>query len=168
MQLQEQLLKLNQQKLINRYDYLGILGTYQTISKDVYQPIVYNNLNQTQHFLFKRVLHGLNVYTPEEISSMHSLKRKRIKKVWRRGQRVINAWKQIICNKRANQIFKEYFSESPLGKAIIASNDHYVDDKFINRMTLKELDIKYEDLVIKFIQEGLLPQNFLSLKYVKS
>ena len=40
MQLQEQLLKLNQQKLINRYDYLGILGTYQTISKDIYQPIV--------------------------------------------------------------------------------------------------------------------------------
>ena len=168
MQLQEQLLKLNQQKLINRYDYLGILGTYQTIAGDVYQPIVYNNLNQTQHFLFKRVLHGLNVYTPEEIKSMHSLKRKRIKRVWRRGQQVINRWKQIICNKRANEIFKEYFSNSPLGQAIISANENYADDRFINRMTLKELDIRYEDLVIKFIQEGLLPRNFLSLKYAKS
>ena len=162
------LYEYNKQKLINRYQYLGILGTYQTISVNLYQPIVYNNLNQRQHFLFKRVLHGLNVYTPEEIKSMHSLKRKRIKKVWRRAQKVINGWKQIICNKRATEIFQEYFSNSVLGKAIIDTSDTYVDDKFINRMTLKELDIRYEDLVIKFIQEGLLPRNFLSLKYVKS
>ena len=166
--LAEKLYEYNKQKLINRYQYLGILGTYQTISKDLYQPIVYNNLNQTQHFLFKRVLHGLNVYTPEEIKSMHSLKRKRIKRVWRRAQKVINGWKQVMCNKWASKIFKEYFSASSLGRELANLDVNYVDDKFINRMTLKELDIKYEDLVIKFIQEGLLPQNFLSLKYVKS
>ena len=78
--LANKLYEYNKQKLINRYQYLGILGTYQTISKDLYQPIVYNNLNQRQHFLFKRVLHGLNVYTPEEIKSMHSLNVRELRK----------------------------------------------------------------------------------------
>ena len=32
---------------------------------------------------------------------------------------------------------------------------------FINKMTLKDLDITYEDLVIKFMSEGLLPKNYL-------
>ena len=31
-------------------------------------------------------------------------------------------------------------------------------------MSLKELDLKYEDIIIKFMQEGLLPKNFLLLK----
>ena len=32
------------------------------------------------------------------------------------------------------------------------------------RMTLQELGITYEDLILKFIGLGLLPKNYLSLK----
>ncbi len=158
----EQLAQLNKQRLINKLDYLGILGEYQTISKDLTQTIVYSQLSQHQHFLFKRVLHGLNVYTPVELEAMHWDKKRRIKRVWRRAQNVINTWKQVICNKRSNEIFK-IFDHSPLAKMFLETDVNEVDPKFMNTMKLKDLDITYEDLAIKFIAEGLLPKNYFVL-----
>jgi len=156
----EQLAKLNQQRLVNKLSYLGILSEYQTLTKDLTQQIVYSQLSQRQHFLFKRVLHGLNVYTPKELEKMHWDKKRRIKRVWRRAQSVINTWKQVICNKKANEVLK-CFDSSALAQHILSEDVNNVDPKFINKMTLNELDITYEDLVIKFISEGLLPRNYL-------
>tara|TARA_R100001440_G_scaffold74036_1_gene99093 strand:- start:8219 stop:8713 length:495 start_codon:yes stop_codon:yes gene_type:complete len=159
----DQLSKLNKQRLENKLKYLGILSEYQTYSKDLTQQIVYSQLSQRQHFLFKRVLHGLNVYTSEELEKMHWDKKRRIKRVWRRAQSVINTWKQVICNKQANEVFK-LFHHSSLAKHFINEDVNNVDPKFVNRMTLKDLDITYEDLVIKFMSEGLLPKNYLLAK----
>ena len=36
-----------------------------------------------------------------------------------------------------------------------------------NILTLKDLGITYEDVILKFISEGLLPKNFLSLQNEK-
>jgi len=164
MQLtKDQLATLNQQRLVNKLSYLGILSEYQTLTKDLTQQIVYSQLSQRQHFLFKRVLHGLNVYTANELEKMHWDKKRRIKRVWRRSQQVINSWKQVICNKRANEVFK-LFDHSPLAKHFLNEDVNNTDDKFINKMSLKELDITYEDLIIKFISEGLLPQNYLAVR----
>tara|TARA_R100000541_G_C1890612_1_gene83493 strand:- start:802 stop:1299 length:498 start_codon:yes stop_codon:yes gene_type:complete len=159
---QKQLAKLNQQRLINKLEYLGILSEYQIISKDLTQKIVYSQLSQHQHFLFKRVLHGLNVYQADELQKMHWDKKRRVKRVWRRAQDVINTWKQVICNKRSNEVFK-MFNSSPLAKSFLDVDVNEVDPKFINKMALKDLDITYEDLVIKFISEGLLPKNYFTL-----
>ena len=159
----DQLATLNQQRLVNKLSYLGILSEYQTLTKDLTQQIVYSQLSQRQHFLFKRVLHGLNVYTADELEKMHWDKKRRIKRVWRRSQQVINSWKQVICNKRANEVFK-LFDHSPLAKHFLSEDVNNTDDKFINKMSLKELDITYEDLIIKFISEGLLPQNYLAVR----
>ena len=38
----EQLAKLNQQRLVNKLSYLGILSEYQTLTKDLTQQIVYS------------------------------------------------------------------------------------------------------------------------------
>lgn len=160
---QEQINKLKRQNRINRLEYLGILNDYQTISKDLVQTVVYSELSQQQHFLFKRVLHGLNVYKPEELEKMHWDKKRRVKKVWRRAQRVINNWKQMICNKRSNEILS-IFTSSKLAKDIISTPVNETDHNFINNMKLKTLGITYEDLIIKFIAEGLLPNNYYSLK----
>ena len=159
----DQLATLNQQRLINKLSYLGILSEYQTLTKDLTQQIVYSQLSQRQHFLFKRVLHGLNVYTADELEKTHWDKKRRIKRVWRRSQQVINSWKQVICNKRANEVFK-LFNHSSLAKHFLSEDVNNTDDKFINKMSLKQLDITYEDLIIKFISEGLLPQNYLAVR----
>ena len=158
-----QLAKLKKQREINRYKYLGMLSDYQTVSNKLVQDIVYTQLNTQQVFLFKRVLHGLNAYKSNELVGMHWDKKRRIKKVWRKAQRVINRFKQTICNKRSNEILS-MFDHSPLAKHITDIPVNDVDDKFINTMSLKELGIKYEDLLIKFYSEGLLPKNYFELK----
>jgi|TARA_R110000744_G_scaffold5740_3_gene20298 hypothetical protein len=158
-----QVQSINSTNRINKLEYLGILSDYQTISKNLVQTVVYSELNQHQHFLFKRVLHGLNVYDQEEVTKMHWDKRRRIKKVWRRAQRVINTWKQMVCNKRANEILS-LFTSSKLAKQISNVPVSETDNQFINNIQLKTLGINYEDLIIKFISEGLLPKNYYSIK----
>lgn len=162
--LNEQQLKELQLKLReDRYMYLGMLSEYQTITKNYTQSIDYSKLNQHQHFLFKRVLHGFNMYSKEELANMHRDKKKRISKVWKRGQSVLNCWKQEICNRQANKIFA-IFTHSKDAKKLMAIDPKETDPTFINKMSLKQLRITYEDVIIKFIAEGLLPKNFLTLK----
>jgi len=159
----DQVAQLKTQRDIERYTYLGMLSDYQTISSKLVQTIVYSELNTQQTFLFKRVLHGLNAYKQDELHNMHWDKKRRVKKVWNRAQRVINRFKQTIANKRSNEIF-ELFNNSKLAKQIMSVPIEEVDDQFINKMSLKVLGIKYEDLIIKFYSEGLLPRNFFELK----
>lgn len=160
----EKITKANNTRAINRYEYLGMLSDYQTVSKNLTQTIVYTELNATQAFLFKRVLHGLNAYNHDEVKDMHWDKKRRIKKVWRRAQDVINRMKQRITNQRANEVLEaSVWRDTPIIKALMNVPVEETDDKFINRMPLKTLGIKYEDLIIKFYAEGLLPKNYFQL-----
>jgi hypothetical protein len=164
---QYQKIKPNLDHLINkrqeeRYLYLGILSEYQLIKKDLTQPIVYTKLNPHQHFLFKRTLHGLKMYKREEVTTMHWDKKRRITKVWKRGQDVINKWKQYISYKQMQPIFR-IFAKSTLGREIYEMPFEYMPD-YKNKLTLKELGITYEDLILKYIGVGLLPKNYFSLK----
>ena len=88
--------KLDEQRKIARYTYLGILNEYQLYLKEPKQKLIYKKLNPHQHFLFKRILHGLKMYTKDEIDKMHWDKKRRIIKVWKRAQDVINKWKQLV------------------------------------------------------------------------
>ena len=95
---QNQLTKLNNEQQLNllkkreeRYHYYGILAEYQLHPPSIVNSLNYSKLNPYQHFLFKRVLHGLKVYKPEEVRKLHWDKKRRITKVWKRAQREINA-----------------------------------------------------------------------------
>ena len=154
--------KLDEQRQILRYTYLGILDEYQLYLKKPKQKLVYTKLNPHQHFLFKRILHGLKMYKPKEIETMHWDKKRRITKVWKRGQNVINEFKQYVAWQQVKPIFR-IFTQSELGREIYEMPFEYLPD-YRNRMTLQELGINYEDLILKFIGLGLLPKNYLSLK----
>ena len=158
----ERNIKLLEQRR-ERYEYLGILDEYQTQSKAVIQRLDYTKLNPTQHFMFKRVLHGLNVYKPEEVAKLHWDKKRRIKKVWQRGQREVNAWKQILCNKAAQSIFS-IFSGTRLADELNALPVDDVDHDYVNTLSFKDLGINYEDLILFYMKKGLLPKNYLTLK----
>ena len=146
-----------------RYLYLGILSEYQTIAKDLKQEIVYTRLNPYQHLLFKRVLHGTKIYSKEEVDKMHWDKKRRIRKVWKRAQTAINVWKQTICNKATVGIF-EVFYNSQLAKDILKVPITETDDSYKNKLSFKDLGIRYEDVILFFMGKGLLPKNYLSLK----
>lgn len=165
---QKQILKLEQQiaelqARKERYEYLGILSEYQTQPELIAQRLDYTKLNPTQHFLFKRVLHGLNVYTPEQVSKLHWDKKRRIKKVWQRGQREVNAWKQVITAKKAMSIFS-IFNNTEFGRQLNSIPAEEVDPTYINKISFKDLDITYEDLILFYMKKGLLPKNFLTVK----
>ena len=149
-------LKVSQLEL--KLKRLGILNEYMQYEK----VIDYSKLNPQQHFLFKRVLHGLKMYTKDETDKMHWDKRRRIIKVWKRAQNVINEWKQLVCHKDATKIFS-IFVGSELGKAFHDVPFEYMPD-YRNKLTLKQCGIEYEHLIVKFIDEGLLPKNYLNIK----
>ena len=154
---QEQSKTLLSQQL-QRYHYYGLLEEYQ-----LHPTAITNKLNSYQHFLFKRVLHGLNVYKPEEVKKLHWDKKRRISKVWRRSQREINAWKQMICNKKVNDYFSRTF-KTRMVEYIISLPATDVLEDYNNTLTFKQLNIEYEDVIYLFMSKGLLPKNYLTLK----
>jgi len=161
LEFNEAELKLS--KRIERYQYLGLLTEYQLHPPSIINSFEYNKLNPYQHFLFKRVLHGLNVYKPEEVNKLHWDKKRRITKVWRRGQREINAWKQMLCNKQVNSYLSKTFKSSQLAQYIANIPAEETLDDYKNTFTFKELGITYEDVIIKFLSIGLLPKNYFTL-----
>ncbi len=148
---------------LQRYHYYGILEEYQLHPTSIINSFEYKKLNPYQHFLFKRVLHGLNVYTKEEVAKLHWDKKRRISKVWKRSQREINAWKQMITNKRVNGFFKRTFRGPTMEYIISVPCDEVLDD-YHNKLSFKDLNIEYEDVILLFMSKGLLPKNYLTLK----
>ena len=160
--LQPHLNKLEEERKRARYEYLGLLSEYQLYVKNSKQQLIYSKLNPKQHFLFKRILHGLKLYKRDEIEKMHWDKKRRITKVWKRGQDVINHLKQWVSYKQMQPIFR-IFAKSELGREIYEMPFEYLPD-YKNKLTLQELGLNYEDLILKFMGEKLLPTNYLSLK----
>jgi len=147
-----------------RYMYYGIYESYSA-NKAHISKLSYTKLNPQQHFLFKRVLHGLNVYSKEEIAAMHPQKKKRISKVWRKGQTILNEWKQIISNKKLNKfLYVTFGDKSPFIKELMNVPVTDIDPNHINTSSLKDLGITYEDVILRFMHLGLLPKNFLLIK----
>jgi len=167
---QEQITQIKQNEdkallsqLLQRYHYYGLLEEYQLHPTSIINNFTYSSLNSYQHFLFKRVLHGLNVYDKAEVEKLHWDKKRRISKVWRRGQREINAWKQMICNKKVNNYFKRTFKGPAVEFMLSIPVDEYLED-YNNTLTFKDLNVNYEDVILLFMSKGLLPKNFLTLK----
>ena len=170
MLTQNQITKLKQEESksllsqrLQRYHYYGILEEYQLHPASIINSFEYKKLNPYQHFLFKRVLHGLNVYTKDEVAKLHWDKKRRISKVWKRSQREINSWKQTITNKRVNGFFARTFTGPAMEFIISVPCDEILED-YHNKLTFKELNIDYEDVILLFMSKGLLPKNYLTLK----
>ena len=152
------------QKREERYMYYGIYEQYCTNRHDMLN-LEYSKLNPSQHLMFKRILHGLKMYSKDEIINMHKEKRGRIIKVWKKSQKVINQWKQQISNKKLNCFLEVTFgNNSPMINDLMAIPTTDILDDYTNILTLKQLGITYEDLILRFMSVGLLPKNFLSLK----
>lgn len=120
-------------------------------------------LSEYQNFLYKRAMFGLSVYQKEEIKEMRADKRKRIQKVHRRTQTVLNTWKQEIIINRTNVVFRKLFPKSSITHSL-HQNFSEADPKYVNNMTFKSLRITKDQIVRKLIEEKILPINFFDLK----
>ena len=116
--------------------------------------------SEYQNFLYQRAIHGLSVYSQEEIKTMSWKKRERVKRVHIRTTQALNLLKQKLIINRSNAIFQKFF-HSELGKKI--TMDTATDPKFKCHLTLTQLGLTKKDIINTLITDGLLPKNFMSL-----
>jgi hypothetical protein len=146
-----------------KFMYSGTLENYQLSNqiKNVMQ-YEYDSYTPYQNYLYKRALFGLNSLTETEINTICNKKKQRINNVYRKAQIVLNNFKQQVTINYSNFIFKTLFPNSPITDFLITETE--TDDKFINTLNFKDLNISKDDIICIFMQEGILPKNFLSLK----
>ena len=114
-----------------------------------------------QNFLYQRALYGLKIYTAEELRLMNKEKRKRIERVHKRTQNILNLWKQTKLIDFGKAIFG-MFHNSTLAHDIMATYNE-PDPNFLCAVSFRELGINKEDVINKLLQNGLLPKNFYTL-----
>lgn len=125
----------------------------------VYEQDPYNS---RQNFLYKRAIFGLAAYSDQEVSEMSKVKVKRINKINRKTQVVLNLWKQELVNSWTNKFFSIIFPTSPFAKEFTTCTT--VDKNFICTLSFKDLNISKSDIINKLIVEKVLPKEFHQLK----
>lgn len=147
--------------------YEGNLASYQRYGQNYHKTKVQfeqDPFTAYQNFLYKRALFGLTVYTEEELMKMHGDKKKRIDKVHRRAQEVLNIWKQSIADKSAMALLSKVFWHSSLIKDCSEKFANDVDTGYISNLEFKDLGISKKQIIDKLITEKILPINFYQLK----
>lgn len=118
--------------------------------------------SQYQNYLYKRALYGLDSFDKKELETMCSKKKQRIINVYKRGQAVLNKLKQQVTIQYTNFLFKTLFPNSPITDLLLSDTE--TDEKVKNTLTFKDLNINKDQIIRIFIDEGILPKNFLSLE----
>ena len=147
-----------------KINYTGKLNKYQLYGSN-YQKIEYERdpFNAYQNFLYKRALFGLSVYNPDELSKMHWDKKKRIDKVHKRAQEILNLWKQELVNTWCSRFLSEIFWHSALVKDYSEKFVSQTDCDYISTLEFKDLGVSKKDIVDKLISVKVLPFNFYDL-----
>lgn len=138
--------------------YSGQLENKQFPTESV---VDYTILSQGQQKLFKHVMIGLEMYTPQELYAMNSSKKAKIFKRHKQAQTMLNLWKQQLTNDFTNKLLGSLFPKSELIQHFTA--DYSTSKNFINTLTFKQLGITKNMLVNKLMEENFLPKNFATL-----
>jgi hypothetical protein len=131
-------------------------------NKNVNRVYEQDPYNSRQNFLYKRAIFGLAAYSSQETLEMSKVKVKRINKINRKTQVVLNLWKQELVNSWTNKFFSIIFPTSPFAKEFTTCTA--VDKNFICTLSFKDLNISKSDIINKLIVEKILPKEFYQLK----
>ena len=135
---------------------------YQLSAGKMYMQYETDGYSQYQNYLYKRALYGLDALSEQELATICSKKKQRIVNVYKRAQVTLNKFKQQVTIQYSNFVFKTLFPNSPITSILLADTE--VDESFKNTLTFKELGINKDQIITIFINEGILPKNFLSLE----
>lgn len=149
------------EKRKERFEYVGKLEEYQLTPKRITIQYEVDQYSSYQNYLYKRALYGISAIPEQELATMCSKKRKRIERVYLRGQQVINLHKQKLTNQITNLLFERLFPQSPIAQFFMSHTD--TDEKFKNTLNFKDLNITKDDIICIFIEEGVLPKNFMEI-----
>lgn len=128
--------------------------------KDIQSSVSDNNhkyleLNVIQKSMFRRLMYGIKAYTPQEVASMDKALIFTIEKEHVRATEVVNKFKYEKHYAAYNKLLSVIFPHVELS--------YFKDGKYADMPTLKDLKITTEDIIRLWIENKLLPSNFLSL-----
>lgn len=136
-------------------------GKFEHKQFPVTSIVDYTYLSPVQEDLYKRLLRGLEYYSPEQLYAMNSSKKTKIAAKHKRAQHVLNIWKQEKTNAITNKLLADIFPKSQLVKDFIGNS--FTSKNFVNTLSFKELNINKSDVINKLISVNLLPNNFATL-----
>ena len=136
--------------------------TYQ----DKAPSLVYENevFSPYQNKLYREALHGLSIYSAEEIAVMPFKKKLQIENLHQRAKRILNEWKQTIVSKEVDNLLLSLFYKSTFLRKIIEHTKNYTDNDIICYQSFAELRIYRMDIARKLVETGILPRVFFNLK----
>jgi len=154
--------------------YRGSFSTLQTQGNSQYMKHGAISFTEKQNELYSRLLKGLKYYSKEELYAMNSNKKNRIKKSHKKAQDLLNVWKQELMILLSNSIFEQYdlkesrtiVKEDEPNECIkLKLSDIFgdTDPNFKCTLTFKELGLNKEIIANKFVENRLLPADFISL-----
>lgn len=146
----------------HKFEYSGKLEEYQLYKKNTYTKYEMDKYSEYQNYLYKRALYGLKCLSQNEVQKMCKKKKYRINTVHRRAQRVLNTVKQRKVISVTNKLFQQWFPDTTFTNFML--NNTETDHKFKNTLNFKDLNMDKDQIISIFIDEGILPKNFLSLK----
>jgi len=149
-------------KPTSKFEYTGSLEGYQIYKKNLYTKYEVDTYSKYQNARYKRALYGLKGINETELAKMCKKKKQRISNVHYRAQKVLNIFKQKRVIEYSNALFQRWFPNTEFTNFMLSNKD--TDPKFKNTLNFKDLDIDKKQIISIFIQEGILPKNFLSLK----
>jgi hypothetical protein len=120
--------------------------------------------NKHQNFLYNRALYGLSIYSREEVQEMDLQKKKRIVRIHKKTQTILNLWKQEIVNTLANKLFTDIFPRMDITNTLVEKFGIEGDSEYVNKMSFKMLNISKFQIVEKLIESKVLPKNFKTLE----
>jgi hypothetical protein len=120
--------------------------------------------NKHQNFLYNRAMYGLSIYSRDEVQEMDLQKKKRIVRLHKKTQTILNLWKQEIVNTLANKLFTDIFPRMDITNTLIEKFGIEGDPEYVNKMSFKMLNITKPQIVDKLIEAKVLPKNFKILE----
>ena len=148
------------EKRKQRYEYAGILDEYQLYRKG---QKTYRQLNKKQKLMFNTLIHGYGAYDKKDINKMSKDDKYMIEKSWNIAQKVINDFKIEVVDNISNKLISNIFAMHFPAHSDFANMFCKIKSDS-NIMSLSECGLTYDELIVRFMREKLLPTNFYSLK----
>jgi hypothetical protein len=152
----------------NSIQYKGELPNYQQNGskqdRKKHKGYEQHKFTAYQNLIYKRALFGLKMYSKNELNKMRWKERQKIKYINRKAQKSLNLFKQERVNIMCDNLYRSVFPNSKLARDAFSLEKSITNPKIINKLDLKSLRISKEDVILRFVKEGILPKNFYELK----
>lgn len=145
--------KLNLQKYADTYQ-----SKSEFKNKKVQETADRIHLNFVQRQMYRRLMYGLNEYSPEQIAAMTPSVISKVVNDYQRASRTLHVMKAKIFYKKETDLVRSIFPHAKIGE-----KDYDWLMELPKSATLKRLGIGTKEIIDEFIKRKLLPKNFLQI-----